>query len=560
MSAAGFDITLGDAWIVNEFPSTVTSGVGPARVNMRNLVHGLYDGDGGPPTKGGVFDIGIGQGTRDLSTYKSQLEAWLQDAPFWSDMSRYVSDWSQELYGDPRNYDVAGVPLATRRDYLTDYLRHQLAHVRLGDDATAARGFLESADSPLANAAWQWDYGFGWTMVSVDQMEGFVSAQIYALRHFSAENGELEDHWGFAWAPHNATGMSDADFAAQTGEILDRLAAAIHDSGPVDPADPGIRACSPANHDLWCEDDFAGAWLNDAWKAFTYWGRLGLAFGTSPQTLQAGSPSDAMTVQTQLAGAVHTTPTALDVTISSSSSAGRFSTSTGGPWNGTLTVTIPAGGDTSPAFYSEDTQAGSPVLTASATGTDSGSQTETVAAGPAAALTVSPASVSLAGGSSQQFVAGGTDAYGNPVSVDAANWSVAPVALGAVSPATGNSTTFNAGPAGGQGSVTVSLGAVTRGASVTVSVPAAVPPPPPPPPPPVAPFSPPVQCVVPALRGKTLRAARRALANRHCALGSRHWAHSRKLRRGRVLSQTPRPGAHRPRGAKVKVTLSSGRR
>jgi hypothetical protein len=560
MAAAHFDVTLGDSWIVNEFPSTVTSGVGPARANMRELVHGLYDGDGGPPTKGGVFDIGVGQGTRDLSTYKGQLEAWLQDGAFWSDMSRYVSDWSQELYGDPRNDDVAGAPLATRRDYLTDYLRHQLVHVRLGGDATAAaRQFLESADSPLANAAWQWDYGFGWTMVTADQMKGYVSAQVYALRHFSAEDGEPGDHWGFAWAPHNATSMSASDFASQTGEILDRLAAAIHDTGPVDPADPGIRACGPPGQDLWCEDDLADAWLNDAWKTFTYWGRLALAFATPPQTLSAGSSSAAMTVGTTLAGAGHTTPAALDVTLSSSSSAGRFSTSPGGPWAGTLTVTIPAGADTSPAFYYEDTQAGNPVLTASATGTDSGSQTETVVAGPVATLAVSPGSASLGPGASQQFVAGGADAYGNPVSVDSATWSVAPATLGTLSPDKGGSTTFTAGQAGGQGSITAGLGGASASASVTVVVPT-VASSPPPPPPPAAPLKPPVECVVPALRGKTLRAARRALAHRHCALGARRWAHSRKVRRGRVLSQRPRPGAHRPRGARVNVTLSSGRR
>jgi hypothetical protein len=559
MAAAGFDVTLGDSWIVNEFPSTVTSGLGPARANMRELVHGLYEGDGGPPTKGGVFDIGIGQGTSDLSTYKGQLEAWLEDGPFWGDMTRYVSDWSQELYGDPRNNDVAGAPLATRRDYLTNYLRHQLVHVRLGDVATAAaRAFLESADSPLANAAWQWDYGFGWTMISADEMKGYVSAQVYALRHFSAEDGEPDDHWGFAWAPHNGTNMSAADFAAQTGEILDRLAASIHDSAQlVDAADPGIRACGPSGQDHWCKDELPGAWFNDAWKTFTYWGRLGLAFATPPQMLNAGSPSAAMTVQTTLAGVVHTTPTALDVALSSSSSAGRFAASAGGPWAGTLTVTIPAGSDTSPAFYYEDTQAGNPVLTASATGTDSGSQTGTVFAGPVAKLTVSPGSASLEPGASQQFAASGADVYGNPVSVDSLTWSVTP-ALGTLSPTTGSSSTFIAGLAGGEATVTASLGGVTGSASVTVAVTAAVPPPPPAASPP--PLTPPVECVVPALRGKTLRAARVALVRHHCALGAKRWAHSRKIRRGRVLSQTLRAGARRPRGAKVNVTLSLGPR
>jgi hypothetical protein len=51
----------------------------------------------GPPTKGGVFDIGMGQGgggpgATDLSLYKSQLEGWLEDGAFWEDMSRYVRD------------------------------------------------------------------------------------------------------------------------------------------------------------------------------------------------------------------------------------------------------------------------------------------------------------------------------------------------------------------------------------------------------------------------------------------------------------------------------------
>jgi len=134
----------------------------------------------------------------------------------------------------------------------------------------------------------------------------------------------------------------------------------------VDPADPGIGACGPPGQDLWCKDELAGAWFNDAWKTLTYWGRLGLPFATPPQTLSAGSPSAAMTVETAQAGAVRTTPTALTVTLSSSSSAGLLSTSPDGPWTSTLAVTIPAGGDTSPAFYYEDTQAGNPVLTASA--------------------------------------------------------------------------------------------------------------------------------------------------------------------------------------------------
>jgi hypothetical protein len=389
MAVAGFDVTLGDDWIVNEFSSGVRRGSGVARTEARDFVHGLYDGDGGPPTKGGVFDIGMGQagggpGASDLSTYKTQLEGWLQDSAFWNDMSRYVSDWSQELYGDVRNYAVPGAPLATRRDFLNDYLQHQLLHARVGGAATTdARSFLEGAYSPLANAAWQWDYGFGWTMVSAEQMEDYVSAEVYALRYFSALDGQPEDHWGFAWHARNTTGLPPDEFAAETGAIMDRLATAIHDSAePVAPADPGIGACGPAGQNLWCSTELAGAWFNDAWRTFTYWGRLSLAFAISPRTLFAGSVSEPIAIQTRLEASDYATPSTLTVSLTSSSPEGRFSTSPTGPWMPTLTVTIPAGSDTAPSVYYTDTLAGSPVLTASALGTDSGTQAEIVAIAP----------------------------------------------------------------------------------------------------------------------------------------------------------------------------------
>src|SRR5919197_1043589 len=482
MTAAGFDVSLGDGWIVNELSSGVRRGTGTARVDMRDFVRGLYDGDGGPKAKGGVFDIGIGQGLIDPSTYKSQLEAWFQDGPFWTDMSRYVSDWSQELYGDARNYGVAGAALATRRDYLAEYLRHQLVHVRLGGAATeAARSFLEAADSPLANGAWQWGSGFGWTMVSAAQMQDYVSAQVYALRHFSALDGEPRDHWGFAWAPQNAVGMPAADFTGETGELLDRLAAAIRDSGPPsDAADPGSGACGG----LWCLGEIPGAWFNDAWKAFSYWGQLQLAFATPAQRLIAGRPSQPIVLQTLLGGAGHSTPSALAVTLGSSSAAGRFATSPNGPWVSTLTITIAAGGHTTPVVYYEDTTAGAPELTATATGMLSGTQTMTVDPGPVASLAVSPAIASLDAGRSRTFTASALDAYGNSVPAASVRGSVAPATLGKVAPASGNSTTFTAGKAPGAGAVTVTVGSMSASAQVRLSSVRA-------------------GCVVPRLRGKT---------------------------------------------------------
>jgi hypothetical protein len=66
---------------------------------------------------------------------------------------------------------------------------------------------------------------------------------------------------------------------------------------------------------------------------------------------------------------------------------------------------------------------------------------------------------------------------------------------------------------------------------------------------------PPAACVVPKLKGKTLRAAKRSLVKAGCRLGVVRRAKSRR-RRGTVIKQSPRPGTNRVGGAKVRVTLA----
>jgi Ca2+-binding RTX toxin-like protein len=90
-------------------------------------------------------------------------------------------------------------------------------------------------------------------------------------------------------------------------------------------------------------------------------------------------------------------------------------------------------------------------------------------------------------------------------------------------------------------------------------------PPPPPPPAPAPPPSPPpprtqLPCVVPNVKGKTLAQARRLLASKRCALGRVTKAYSQKVRKGRVISQRPSVGRRLPRGTKVHVKVSRGRR
>ena len=181
-----------------------------------------------------------------------------------------------------------------------------------------------------------------------------------------------------------------------------------------------------------------------------------LVFTTAPQSLTAGVSSGAITVQLQNAtGVPVNAANNLTVTLTTSG-AGTFSPTS---------VTIAAGTSTSPSFSYTDTKAGSPVLTASSSGMTSGTQTETVAAGPLAAITVAPGSATVNAGATQPFTATGADQYGNPVTLSGAAWSAT---LGTVSPASGASTVFTAGATAGTGSVTATIGPIQGSAPVTV--------------------------------------------------------------------------------------------
>ena len=68
----------------------------------------------------------------------------------------------------------------------------------------------------------------------------------------------------------------------------------------------------------------------------------------------------------------------------------------------------------------------------------------------------------------------------------------------------------------------------------------------------------PYVCVVPNLKRKTLSAARRVLRSRHCSLGRIRHARSRRVRRGRIVSQSPRAGRQLAERGPVSVVVSRG--
>jgi hypothetical protein len=474
MAATGFDVNLGDTWAMNEISSAVRRGDGSARTAARDLIRGLFTGDGtGPTVKGVVFTVGIGQSTPDLFPYKLALQGWLQDLGFWQDMTAYVSDWSQELYGDIRRYAVADAPPQTRRDYLNDFLQHELLLANAGpDQAATARSFIQATYSPLANAAWPWESNFGYTAVPIEQMEDYVSAQTYALRSFDSVSGLPQDHFGFAWSPRVTGDLSHADFVAQTDQLLDRLAVAVRDSGEINAADPGIGACGPSAQ--WCSTVVSGALFSPAWKTFASWTFPQLGFATAPVTMVAGTTSPAITVFLQADQIPQNATAPVVVTLTSSSPTGLFSTSPTGPFTSSIQVTIQPG-TASANFYYQDTTAGSPVISAASPGLQTFQQAETITAGQLTSLSITPPSATVIAPATATFTTSGVDTFGNTAPVPA-TWTLTPPELGTLSPESGTSTLFTPIPgAVGTGQVTATVstpaGPITATATVTITQP-----------------------------------------------------------------------------------------
>jgi hypothetical protein len=370
MSAAGFDVSSGDTWAVNEFPSAVRANSGTARQNVRDLVRGLYDGNGGPQVKGIVYVVGVGQNGLSFATYKANLESWLQDTAFWNDMASYVSGFYQETYGDVRNYAVTGVDAPTRAGLLNGFLQHLLSLVTAPNapaSADTARTYLSSAYGPLANASWGWTTAYGWTQVPPDVMADYVSAQTYAMRLTG------EPHIGFAWNPLNSTNLSADDYASGISGVLARLAGSIHETDGGDPT----AACEATG----CGAALDGAATAPGWGTFSSWTPTTATFTSPPVTLQTATVSGPMTLQLQTGSAATTLPFDSTLTLASSSPTSSFSTTPTGPFTPTLSLSIPAGTNTA-TFYFEDTTAGQPTITSSLNGA-AATQVESIAA-PAA--------------------------------------------------------------------------------------------------------------------------------------------------------------------------------
>jgi uncharacterized delta-60 repeat protein len=66
-------------------------------------------------------------------------------------------------------------------------------------------------------------------------------------------------------------------------------------------------------------------------------------------------------------------------------------------------------------------------------------------------------------------------------------------------------------------------------------------------------------CIVPKLKGRSLKVARHRITHAHCRTGAIHHRYS-KVKKGHVVSQRPRASRHLRNGARVSLVVSKGRR
>ncbi len=264
MTAAGYDVSAGDGWAINELPSSVRSDTTVRRA-VRDVVRGLHDGPSGSPTSRGiVFIVGMGQATTNFAVYKPNLRDWLSDAPFWTDMNSYVRFWSQEVYANPDFSCVGGTTVAQRSTSTNEYVQHVARHANAGGAVSAtSQSYLNRAYVPLMNAVWR-AAAYNTTTMSLDQMQHFASTQVYASRAWATSNPYPDGRIGFAW--DLATGETDADRRT----LAARLASAIHHAYGVG-GGGAARACSPSGAFTWCQCVVAGAAFNPGWSTFATW-------------------------------------------------------------------------------------------------------------------------------------------------------------------------------------------------------------------------------------------------------------------------------------------------
>ncbi len=293
MAAAGYDVTQGDTWALNELTTAVRRGDGNARANVREFLRGLYEGDGERPTRGDRPHRRLRSAHERPHRLPEHASELARGQAFWTDMATYVSDWSQEVYGDLRAHAVPGEAVADPAR-VPERLPAAPARARQrrpdGDrgGALVPPGCVQPTRERRVAAR----HGLGLDDGAVDQMSrvhlraGRRDALLH--RHDRAAARSLGVRLGSA--QHDR--MPAVDFATQTGQLLDRLAAAIRDSAEAtDPETSGTGACGPPAPTRSACVDIPGASHNGPGESFRTWTQPLPDHRAAPTAVAAGTAS-----------------------------------------------------------------------------------------------------------------------------------------------------------------------------------------------------------------------------------------------------------------------------
>jgi hypothetical protein len=192
MARAGYRVSQGDGWHLNEVPSTWTQSLRVQHA-MRAIAHGLHDGDPDDPNpearlpvKGVLLMNGLGQTTK-APVYTATT---LGHRRLWEDMDKWVDHFAVETYlhrGGPVCNGGAIGAQTTAIDAmafgLPDRARSQFERGGRRSAARTAHAYLEAHYTPMLDMAWGFT-GASAAPPSLLQMERFVSGEVYAARSY----------------------------------------------------------------------------------------------------------------------------------------------------------------------------------------------------------------------------------------------------------------------------------------------------------------------------------------------------------------------------------------
>ena len=191
--------------------------------------------------------------------------------------------------------------------------------------AAPAAGYLAGTLRPARERRLGVDDGLRLHLRPVDVMQDYVTAQVAAMRSYSASLGSSVDRIGFAWDPSNTLGLSTARLQCADPQAL---AAAIAAGDPA-----ATDACGAP----WCTAAVDGAAFTPVWSTFGSWTPTTHRLRVCRRRRRRRQRERRHHVQLQIGPIATPLPVRHHGrTVDSSSPGGSFATSPAGPWSPTL--------------------------------------------------------------------------------------------------------------------------------------------------------------------------------------------------------------------------------